>query len=208
MSTQTIFGIISSFLTISGAIVYIINILKRKDKPAKAAWVIWTLISALLLVSYIATNVPASAWQAFDIKKILGILPPVYFAISVLLGNAAVMVLALKYGQAGWKKIDKICLVGALLSMVVWYLSGSAFIALLMNLTMDAFGVINLIYSCYHNYSQENIIAWILFSVSAFIAVLAIPNFSFYTATLPIYILCVDTLTLGTVLYKTKLVKR
>lgn len=190
LPTANIFGVISSLLTLTGGGIYIVNIIHKKIQPAQSTWIIWTLVNSCVFASYVVANLQFhSANQLLDIVFILGKLPTTWFILGNILNCGAIMIIAFYYGTAGWTIIDKVCLGATLLSLVVWYLTGSALSALLMNMIIDLIGAAATIYSCYTRQSKEVISSWIFFSLSAFVALGSIRQFSFSEAALPLYIL-------------------
>src|SRR5665213_2181309 len=110
-------GYVAGILAIGGYIPYIIATLKGTTKPNKATWIIWMVVGGLLASSYVASGDHASMW-----------LPIGYF-----IGPLLVAILSFKFGYSEWTRLDKVCLVAALLSLIPWFLSKNPSMTLVIN---------------------------------------------------------------------------
>lgn len=189
-ATADIFGIMSSLLTLTGGSIYIVNIINKKIQPAQSTWIIWTLVNICVFSSYVVANLQLhTANQLLDIISILGRLPTTWFILGNIVNCGAIMLVAFYYGTSRWTITDKICLGATLLSLLIWYVTGSALNALLMNMIIDLIGAGATIYACYTHQSKEVISSWLFFSLSALVALGSVRQFSFNEAALPLYIL-------------------
>ncbi|RDI39056.1 hypothetical protein [Aquicella lusitana] len=164
-------GIIAGILAISGYIPYIISIFLGKTRPNKATWFIWALVGALLAFSYIAEG---------DIKAIW--LPLGYF-----LGPLITAILSIWYGYTAWSRLDKACIVIAVLSIIPWLLSKDANLTLIINVLIDATGAIPTIVKSHREPDTEDATAWIIFFIANTIQLFAITVWNI-AAIYPIYL--------------------
>lgn len=162
-------GLIAGFLSALSYIPYIISIIRGKTKPARASWIIWSLLSFVILASY----------------KSLGASTTLFVVYAYAVGTFITMLLSLKYGVGGWTRFDKICLLTSALSLVVWWLTNSAFLALLMNILIDVIGTLPTIKKVYHQPDSEDRTAWSLFFLGSFFNLLAINQLSLEIALYP-----------------------
>jgi hypothetical protein len=157
MTYETI-GIIAGILAISGYIPYIYSIITGETKPNRATWFIWTIVGGLLAFSYIAEGDQNSIW-----------LPLCYF-----LGPLMVALLSLKYGYAEWSRLDTICIVAAILSIIPWIYADSASTTLIINLIIDSTGAIPTLVKTFREPETEDLVAWLVFFVANTLQLFAI----------------------------------
>lgn len=98
-----------------------------------------------------------------------------------------VFILAIKYGIGGWKKRDKVSLVIAMLSLVVWYVTGQSAVALFAAIIIDANGVVLTMIKSYELPSTEPISSWTLTGLSGFFAIFAVGQIDWILLAFPVY---------------------
>jgi hypothetical protein len=159
-------GVISSFSYIP----YIASIIRKETIPARASWIIWSLLSFTILASYHS----------------LGATSTIFLVIAYAVGTLITMVFSIFYGVGGWTKFDRLCLAVSISSLVVWWITDSAFLALVMNIIVDLTGTLPTIKKVYRLPDSENKLAWSCFFVGSFFNVLAINELSWHIALYPI----------------------
>jgi uncharacterized protein with PQ loop repeat len=164
-------GILAGILSILGYIPYIISIIKGKTQPNKATWFIWTLVGGLLAFSYLAEGDQNTIW-----------LPLGYF-----LGPLITAILSVRYGYAVWTKLDIVCIIAALISIIPWILSKDATMTLLINVIIDASGALPTLVKTYREPETEDFTAWVIFFIANTIQLFAISEWGF-AAIYPIYL--------------------
>ena len=176
MTTPEIFGILAGALSFSAYILYIFSTLFGKTKPNRATWWILTLIGLMIASSYYAEGARATIWVA----------------VSYVLGPFIIAVLSLKYGEGKWEKLDKWCLIVALISVPVWYISNSAILVLVINIFLDFVGLLPTIKKSYLRPEGEDKVAWTLESLAGILNIFAIERWIFGIAFYPIYLLTIN----------------
>lgn len=171
-------GIIAGAISFSAYAIYIYSTLQGKTKPNRATWWILTLVGSMIAVSYYVEGARYTMWVP----------------ISYVIGPFIIAIISLKYGEGKWEKLDKICLLGAIISAIVWYLSNSALLALTTNILMDFLGLIPTIKKSYIRPEGEDRIAWTLESFAGILNIFAIERWVFSIAFYPIYLLIINSL--------------
>lgn len=169
-------GMIAGVLALAGYIPYIYSIFKGVTKPNRATWIIWTVVGGLLAVSY---------FNEGDINAI-------WLPIGYFIGPLFVAILSIWYGYSEWTKLDKICLVVAIISIVPWLLSKDATITLLINVLIDASGALPTFVKTYQEPETEDLTAWSFFFVANTLQLFAISLWDVST-TYPIYLFLLAT---------------
>jgi hypothetical protein len=143
-------GVVAGILALVGYIPYIFETIRGVTRPNQATWIIWTIVGGLLAFSYLADQGLSSSW-----------LPLGYFV-----GPLIVAILTFKYGYSSWSKLDIICVVAAVISIIPWFLSSNPTYTLLINIFIDSTGAIPTLIKTYHEPETEDLTAWIIFFIA------------------------------------------
>lgn len=166
------FGRIAGLVALAGFLPYVVAILRRQTRPNRATWWIWTVVGALLCVSYYSAGARDAIWVP----------------VSYVAGPFVTALLALRYGEGGWTRLDRFCLAGAALSLAIWWGSGSALLALLMNVLLDAFGAIPTVWKTWAAPESEDLAAWVCFFAGSGLNLLALDGWTIESALYPVYL--------------------
>ncbi len=151
-------AILSGIFLISGYIPYVIDVLKGKTVPSRASWIIWAFSTAILLFGVLGTGTHEAVWV------------PVADAV----GCFAIFILSIGFGTGGWSRTDQVSFLVCATSLVIWYLTGSALIALIMNLLVYISGYIPTIAKAWKEPRSESLAAWSLFLVGVLLNLLVV----------------------------------
>lgn len=165
-------GAVAGGFALLGFVPYLVTMVRGKTRPNRASWWIWTVIGTLLAGSYYATGARDSLWVP----------------LSYVVGPLLTALLALKYGEGGWTRLDRACFAGAGGSLLLWVVSGSPLAALLVNILIDIFGAMPTIRKSYTDPESEDRLSWGLFLVGDALNLFAIRPWSLETAIYPLYL--------------------
>lgn len=179
-------GMLAGMVGILGFVPYAAGIIKRTTVPNKATWIVWAVLGAVIAASYYYAGAVESAWV------------PIAYAFGIFV----IAILSLKYGQEGWTRLDKGCLAGAALGLVLWGLTGEAVSALYLATIVDAAGSLPTIRKTYGDPKSESRAAWILFSVAAVLNLFAIREWTLSSASYPVYLVILDAVMLWLIFRK------
>ena len=170
-------GIIAGVIAFCTYVIYIASILKGETKPNLASWWIWTFMSFVLVLSYYFSGARNTIW-----------VPTVEF-----LGPLSIALLSIKRGEGGYTdKTDLFCLVGVVVSVILWVVFNSPVIALISNLVIDAFAFVPTIKKSYLRPRGENLLAWSTTGLAEAVNLFAMERFTFNIAIYPVYMLVAD----------------
>ena len=174
MTIQAFFGIAAGVLELGACGIYIRSILQGGTKPDRVTWWVLALVSAMITASYWASGARETIWL------------PAAYAVSFL----AIALLSLKYGEGPvtLNLIDRVSLVGALASAVVWWSFKSPVPALFMNICTEFIGLLPTINKSYLRPWTESKASWILATIASLLNVLAIGEWTIIIATYPVYV--------------------
>ncbi len=158
MNTPQIIGLIAGILISIGYIPYIYEVLAKKTVPSRASWLIWSISTIIIAFSVQLTGTHEAVW----------------FPILDAVGCTLIFLLAIPYGSGGWTKTDRISFAICLASLIVWYFSGSALVALLMNLSVYVSGYIPTIAKVWKNSHNESFLAWTFFFAGTVLNLIAV----------------------------------
>ncbi len=172
MNWHSIVGMTSGIVLLLANIPYIISIRRGDTRPNLVTWGVWTTIGVILLGSYQAIGATHTRW----------------LLIAQVVSQFAITVFAFKYSRGKWQRIDCICLAGAGVSLVLWWLSGAPLVALLMNTAMDLLGAVPTIHKIYLDPTSEDLGFWMMSSLAAVLNLFAIENFALSFIVFPLYL--------------------
>lgn len=171
METTVLAGKLAGLLSLAAFIPYIVSTIKGKTKPNRATWWIWSGVGMMLGASYYASGAVNTIWVP----------------ISYVIGPLTTAIISIKYGEGGWAKFDRICVIGAAISAVLWWVFNSPLIALIINLIIDFLGALPTVKKAYLTPNSESKSAWVLFLAGNVVNLFAIERWVFAIASYPIY---------------------
>jgi hypothetical protein len=164
-------GKVAGIVSFIAFLPYILAILRGQTKPNRATWWIWTVVGFMLGASYYSSGANHTIWVP----------------VSYVIGPLIVAVLSIRYGEGGWSRFDRICLFGAAISAILWWLFSSPLVALLINLFIDLMGALPTIRKAYYKPESEDRTAWGLFFTGNAVNLFAVETWTFAISIYPIY---------------------
>jgi hypothetical protein len=172
MNWHTILGIAAGIVLLLGNIPYILSIRHGKTHPNQVTWCIWTTIGFILLWSSYVSGATNTLW----------------LLVALVISQSIITIYSFKYGRGKWQRLDILCLAGAGLSLLLWLLSGSPLVAILMNTTMDMLGAVPTINKVYRHPNSEDLVFWSMSFISASLNLFALERLSLSSAVFPLYL--------------------
>ncbi len=173
---KTSLGIAAGVLSILGFVPYIITILQGKTRPNRATWWIWLILSIVISASNYFVGAGNTIWL------------PVCGGIAQFI----IALLSLKYGEGGWSRFDRMCVLGVSISLVLWWQFNVPFITLLLNIVIDFLGALPTIKKSFLEPEKENLLTWSLYFVASLLNLLAIEHWNLKILAFPLYIFYVN----------------
>lgn len=164
-------GKVAGIVSLVAFVPYILAILRGETKPNRASWWIWTVVGFMLGASYFSSGANHTIWVP----------------VSFIIGPLAIIILSIKYGEGGWTRFDRYCLIGAGVSVVLWWMFSSPLIALFINLFIDFMGALPTIRKAYNEPESEDRTAWMLFFAGNIVNLFAVESWTLTIAAYPIY---------------------
>lgn len=138
---QQIFNLLAWVFIITVFVLYIRAILRRVATPMKSTWLIWASLNSVTF---------AGMWAQGSVNGQI---------IGGILGAWTVTILAFKYGESGWTLLDKLCLVGAALGIILWLMFDSPTLRIVTSLCVVFLGSIPTFVSALKDLARQNRLA-------------------------------------------------
>lgn len=155
---------------------YIRDIFKGSTKPERATWLIWSVLTTILLFAQLAKGATNSIWLT---------------AVQTL-GVIIIFLLSLRFGEGGLQRRDLIALGAATIGLVAWFVTKDATIALWLTILIDFSGGVLTIIKAYQEPETETQSTWIISSIAGLFGALAVGSFSLELLAFPVYVFLVN----------------
>lgn len=172
-------GYLSGLAILASFIPYIRDTFFGETKPERMSWLIWSIIGSISFFSQFAKGASYSLLMTG----------------AQTIGDLFIFVIAIKYGVGGFVKRDVIAIIGAGISLFLWYLTKEASIALLIVIFIDAIGALLTVIKSYKNPETETVSAWVLTFIGGFLGCIAVGKISFILLAFPVYV-CLASLSI------------
>lgn len=172
MLNTNIVGKVAGIFSLAAFVPYIFAMLRGEIKPNRATWWIWTVVGCLLAANNYSSGASDSIWVP----------------VSYVIGPLATAILSTKYGEGGWTRFDRNCLLSSGVSVVLWWMFSSPLVALFINLFIAFLGVLPTIRKAYYEPESESRIAWALFFSGDTFNLFAIRDWVFAIAAYPTWL--------------------
>jgi hypothetical protein len=187
ITLQFISGLFGSIFTVCCFIPYIITTLQGKTKPNRATWWVWGINGSVLCLGNLAVDADYT-------------MLPLIFAVVAQL---CIAILSIKYGEGGWNRFDRRCLIASSISFILWRILTYDIIAIIFPILIDILAALPTLKKSYYEPETEDLLTYILYTVGGFFTVLAIQAWSFEIAITPLYVFLINAIIVG-VLIKSK----
>lgn len=175
--------ILSNFLSIASTFPYLAGVVKGVVKPRIITWIIWSILTGVSCI--------ASLFEGQYVTMTLLIVTTAL--------TSSVAILGWRHGSKQVNKLDITCLICALVGIVIWRLSNSPGLAVIVMLIADLMGGLP---TLIHSWQKPNEEEWRTFSISAvgsFCTLLAVNSWKITAFAFPLY-LVVMGLTYSTII--------
>lgn len=174
MSIRTGLSVLSGVALIIAFLPYIVAIVRKQACPKKATWLIWAAGDVIILSGMIAQG------------TISGLL------VGATIGATTTFALSLRFGEAGWSRRDKVCIILSGLAIVLWLCFQDSNFGIALSLLALGIAAWPTYVSAWGNPANEDRKTWAIFNTSSFLGVLAIPHLTFADAAPPIVFWAID----------------
>jgi hypothetical protein len=167
-----ILGIIAGCIILAGAPPYLFDILKRKTKPERTTWFIWSVLGIIAFSAQLQVH---GGWSLL-------------FVGLDAVGSVLVFLLSLRFGVGGWKLLDKLALGVAATGLAIAFVVQQPIIALLGVVLADISGATLTIIKTYKAPDTETTITWLCVGTASLLSALAVGKWQASTLIYPVYL--------------------
>ncbi len=132
----------------------------------------------------------------------------IYIAVAQLIGSVVILWLSIKKGIGGWEFTDKVVLLMALISLVVWRVTSNSLLGLIMSMVTDFIGYVPTLIKTWYQPETEEWKFYMSDVISSTFSLLSIAHFSLANTAFPVYILFINALGVVLILGRRKYLKR
>ncbi|MGE3771097.1 MAG: hypothetical protein AB7G06_09130 [Bdellovibrionales bacterium] len=151
---------------------YMAGVLRGRTKPHFYTWLVWGMVMGIAAVAQFDAGAGTGAWVT-----LMG-----------ACGAFARAAAAIWYGVSASGKSDQICLLGCLMAIVLWRLTGNPLVAIVIVTLIDMAAVIPTARHAWHKPHDENATTYFLFGVQFTLAIVALESYNFITLVYPVII--------------------
>ncbi len=186
MEFKAVVGLLAVGLNIVAFLPYIVDTIRGKTKPHIYSWLIWTLITGIVFIGQHGEGAGAGAWVTGCTTAI----------------NLIILLLALKKGSTDITLADKLCLGSALIILVLWVLSSSMLLSILLVTLVDTVAFIPTIRKSLKAPEEETFITYPLSTLRCVLGIVAIESYTIITCVYPVAMLAMYALITLILIYK------
>lgn len=171
-----VIGSVAAVFGIVGYIPYFVNIFRNKTKPHAFTWFVWGLITGIAFVVQILKGAGAGSYVTGSASFLCFIIAIIAFA---------------KGGRV-YDKYDWLSLGGAILGILLWWLTKNPIFAVILVVISDAFGFYPTLRKGMKNPFEETASTFVINSLKYIIAMFAMENYSLTTSLYPVYLILMN----------------
>ena len=185
-------GWLSAILIFISGLPYMRAIYKRElERPVTSTWCLWLGIGILLFV----TSYQAGAdWETTLFPILMGVINP-----------AIIFVLSISYGEYKWAKLDTVCVIVCITTVIVWQTTQSPVLGILGGVLADAIAATPQVIKSWKDPKDEPLFPWAMFAFASALNILAVKEWEIGHGLFPVYMTGMSMLlTLPLLLYRLK----
>ncbi len=176
MGFEQIIGIVAGVMSFVAYLSYTVSMVRGTCRPNRMTWMTLTVIGLGLAISYYLSGARETMWVA----------------LSYFVGPLIISLFSIKYGEGGWDPLDRWCIAGVVVSLLLWWIFNSALVGLIANLIVDFFALIPTIMKSIKDPSGEDRKAWTLESSANIVNLFAVKPWTFAIASYPVYLVVIN----------------
>lgn len=164
----------SALLVFAGSLSYLCDTLAGKVRPNRTSWLLWSVAPLIAFSAEINHGVGLSALMTF----IVGFGPLVVFVGSFFNRDAA----------WSFSKLDIFCGSFSVVGVVLWQVTGSGILAILLSIAADTLASVPTLVKAYSRPESESALVYFIWSISAATTLLTLDVWQPAAFAFPLYI--------------------
>lgn len=186
-------GAISALLTFVSAFSYMKAIYTKEIKrPVISTLSLWLGIGVLLFIA--SLKLGASVHTTL-LPVLMGVINP-----------AIIFALSLRHGEYSWHKIDTICVLLCIITVVIWQTTESALLGLIGGIVADIAAAIPMAVKSWRDPKDEPLFPWIVFAIGSAVNIFAVMEWKIEHFLFPVYMTIMGAvISLPLIIYRVKI---
>ncbi|MBE9032263.1 hypothetical protein IQ266_21215 [filamentous cyanobacterium LEGE 11480] len=181
---QSFAGFSAGVVSIICVLPYIISTIQGKTKPHRVTWWVLSTIGFVLSANQYLAGGGNTIWMP----------------LCAAIGQLGLALLSIRYGEGGWSTLDRICIVGACVSIAAWKIFHSPLLALGLSIMADFLGCLPTMQKSRRAPETENLTSWSLYLVGSVLNLFAVDQWNSVQMVLPSYIFMTDIIVVSLLL--------
>jgi hypothetical protein len=166
------FGMVAGILSAGCLLPYIVSTIQGKTKPHRVTWWILSGVGFLLTANQFFAGGGSTIW----------------LTLCAAVGQLVLAILSIRFGEGKWGNLDRVAIVGAIVSIVIWQKFNSPLLSLGLSIATDFLGCLPTIHKARRAPETENFTSWALYFVASSLNLLAIESWTLAQVLLPMYL--------------------
>ena len=181
-------GLLSALLIFVSGCPYMRAIYKRElERPVVSTWVLWLGIGILLFV----TSFQAGAhWGTTLLPILMGVINP-----------AIIVFLSIRYGEYKWSKLDTVCVVICVVTVIIWQTTQSPVLGILGGVLADMIAATPQLIKSWKDPKDEPVFPWAMFSFASALNILAVEEWVVQYWLFPVYMTIMSSVLLFPIIH-------
>ena len=154
-------GFVSAMIIFISGLFYIVPVWRGTiQRPVVTTWGLWLLVGLILFFS----NLNAGArWDTIMFPILMGVVNPLI-----------IFILALRNGRYQWTRLDTVCTIACIVTMIVWLTSQSPLVGIVGGIIADICAAGPQFDKNWRDPDDEPIMPWVMFLVASCISLLGV----------------------------------
>lgn len=162
-------GLLASVIGLVSAYPYLSDVVRRKTKPHLFTWFVWGILTGIAFLAQVSRQAGAGSWIT---------------ALTVV--NCFVVVgLAIPYGEKDIKRVDWVCLGGAVAGLLLWGFTSDPLMAVVIVTVVDLIAYLPTLRKAYYKPHEETAVFFFMSIWKFGLGVVAVRNYSLVTCLFP-----------------------
>ena len=178
---------LSGIVTICASIPYMREILRGTTKPRIVTWFTWMLLTGI-----------GSAASFAD-----GQVPSGVLMLCGSIGLALVVALGLRHGDRTLERLDIVCLVGAIIGLLLWFVFNSPTIGVLAAVTIDFVGALPTFKHSWEKPQEETWVTFAMIGLGGGITLLVVDSWVPTAVAYPMYLVVLNVALVACIVART-----
>ncbi|HWY80140.1 MAG TPA: hypothetical protein VNW29_07320 [Candidatus Sulfotelmatobacter sp.] len=170
MSYKELLGIIATVIAFISYIPYFRDIFANTTKPHAFSWLVWSMLTGIGFFGQVSGGAGAGAW----VTGFTAIISFIIFIFGFIKGRTNIIL------------IDWLCLMGAVIALIFWFITKGPLLSVIIITVIDAFGFFPTFRKSFIKPHEETVITYFLSGLKFIFSLFALQTVSVVTILYPL----------------------